>query len=246
LIEHAGSAFVLFEDYDYEMRYGTIRGAEVRHDCTLGSPFTCLDIGSHLSFPDVFHHEGDLFMIPESVSDGTVTLYRARRFPDEWVPEKVLFRGNAADTASWRESDRFYFFTTLHDRDDRGIKTLLFVADSLTGEWRLHSANPVSSDARHARGAGAIFRRHGRLFRPSQNCGPAYGHGLNLEEIVTLSEDRYEERTWCAVDPSALPFPAVGVHTYNRCGALEAIDACVSLGPRVGAPPWVRGGSLVA
>jgi hypothetical protein len=239
LLQRGGSTFLLFEDYDYEKRYGTIGGAEVRGDATLGPPFTCLDLGSHLSFPHVFDHEGETFMIPESLSDGTVTLYRARSFPDDWVREKVLFRGNATDTTSWREGGTFYFFTTLYDRDDRGMKTLLFVANSLTGEWRLHAANPVSSDARHARGAGAIFRQQGRLFRPSQDCAPGYGHGLNLEEIVTLSNDRYEERTWCAVDPTALPFPAIGVHTYNRCGDLEAIDGCVSLGPRVGMPRWV-------
>jgi hypothetical protein len=234
LLKWGGSTFLLFEDYDYEKRYGTIGGAEVRGDSALGPPFTCLDLGSHLSFPHVVDHEGEIFMIPESLSDGTVTLYRARHFPDDWVKEKVLFRGNATDTTSWREGGNFYFFTTLHDRDDRGMKTLLFVANSLTGEWRLHAANPVSSDACHARGAGAIFRQQGHVFRPSQDCGPGYGYGLNLEEIVTLSEDRYEERTWCAVDPSAMPFPAIGVHTYNRCGDLEAIDGCVSLGPRVG------------
>jgi hypothetical protein len=241
LIDHGGRTFLLFEDFEYEKRYGTIRGAEVLDDCTLGSPFTCLDLGYHLSFPHAFDHGGEMFMIPESLSDGTVTLYRARRFPDDWVVEKVLFRGNATDTTSWREGAAFYFFTTLHDRDDRGMKTLLFVADSLTGQWRLHAANPVSSDARHARSAGAIFRRDGHLFRPSQDCGPGYGYGLNLEEIVTLSESRYEERTWCTVDPSALPFPAIGVHAFNRCGDLEAIDGCVSLGPRVRVPGWVPG-----
>jgi hypothetical protein len=243
IFEHGGGTFLLFEDYEYEKRYGTIRGAEVREDCTLGSPFPCLDLGHHLSFPHVFDHDGETFMIPESCSDHTVTLYRARRFPDDWVKEKVLFRGNAADTISWREGGKFYFFTTLHDRDDRGMKTLLFVADSLTGEWRLHPANPVSSDVRHARGAGAIFREQGRLFRPSQDCGPRYGHGLNLEEVVTLSEDRYEERNWCGVEPSALPFPAIGVHTFSRSGDLEAIDACMSLGPRFGLAPRRRAAS---
>jgi hypothetical protein len=239
VVEHGGTTFLLFEDYEYEKRYGSIRGAEVLGDCTLGPPFTCLDLGHHLSFPNVFKHDGETFMIPESLSDGTVTLYRARRFPDVWVKEKVLFRGNATDTASWREGGVFYFFSTLHDRDDRGMKTLLFMADSLTGEWRLHPDNPVSSNARHARSAGAIFRQHGRLFRPSQDCGPGYGYGLNLEEIVTLSEDRYTEQPWCSVDASALPFQAVGVHTFNRCGDLEAIDGCISLGPRIAVPRWV-------
>lgn len=232
LLERGGSTFLLFEDYDYQKGYATIRGAEVQGDCSLGPTFPCLDTGRHLSFPLVFAHEGETFMLPESLADGTVTLYRARHFPDDWVPEKVLFRGKATDTGMWNEGSRFYFFPTLHDRDDRGMKTLLFVADSLTGDWRLHRANPVSSDARHARNAGAIFRREGRLFRPTQDCGPGYGYGLNLEEIVHLSEDRYEERTWCSVEPRALPFPASGVHTFNGSGDLEAIDACLSLGTR--------------
>jgi hypothetical protein len=235
LMERGGSSFLFFEDFDHEKDYGAIGVAEVRGDDSLGPPTACLDLEHHLSFPFVFEHGGEMFMIPESLSDGTVTLYRARGFPHDWVPEKVLFRGNAVDTTCWQEGGRFYFFTTLHERDDRGMKTLIFVADSLTGEWRLHPANPVSSDARDARNAGAVFRRDGRLFRPAQNCGPAYGYGLSLEEIVTLSEDRYEERRWCAVDARALPFPAAGIHTYNACGDLEAIDA--KLGPVTLFPP---------
>jgi hypothetical protein len=232
LFARDANTFVLFEDYDYERGYGTIRGAEVGSDCSLGPHFPCLDLGKHLSFPLVFDHEGETFMIPESLADGTVSLYRARHFPDDWVLEKVLFRGKATDTTCWREGKLFYFFTTLHDRDDRGMKTIVFVADSLTGQWRPHPSNPVSSDARHARNAGRVFRRQGRLFRPSQNCGPGYGYGLNLEEITTLSEDRYEERTWCAIEPSALPFAAIGLHTFDHCDELEAIDACISLGRR--------------
>jgi hypothetical protein len=230
LVERGGVTFLFFEDHDDRTGYAVIRVAEVQADCTLGPPRTALDLGFHLSFPCVFEHDGEMFMLPESLADGTVTLYRATRFPDVWVHEKVLFRGNAADTSLWREGGRCYYFTTLHDRDDRGVKTLLFVADSLTGEWRLHRDNPVSSDARHARNAGAVFRRQGRLFRPSQNGGPSYGYGLNLEEIVTLTDDRYEERPWCTVGPEALPFPAMGVHTYNAAGDLEVIDGCALLG----------------
>jgi hypothetical protein len=238
LCRRDGTTFLFFEDFDFERGYATISRAEVRSDCSLGAMTTCLDPGYHLSFPFVFEHEGDMFMLPESLANGTVTLYRARRFPDEWVEEKVLFRGNAVDTNFWQDGPRFYFFTTLHDRDDRGAKTLLFLADSLIGEWRLHPANPVSSDVREARNAGAIFRRGAHLFRPSQNGGPAYGFGLNLREIVTLSEDRFEERAWCSVDPSALPFPAIGVHTYNSCGDVEAIDCHVRGSSRARRARW--------
>ncbi|HEY3821722.1 MAG TPA: hypothetical protein VGL81_31360 [Polyangiaceae bacterium] len=227
IFEHGGTKFLFFEDFDFERGYGTIRRAEVRSDCSLGVVSTSIDPGYHLSFPFVFEHQGEVFMIPESLANGTVTLYRARRFPDEWLEEKVLFRGNATDTTLWRQGPLFYFFTSLHDRDDRGMKTMLFVADSLTGDWSLHPASPVSSDVREARNAGAIFRRQGRLFRPTQNCGPRYGYGFNLREITALSEDAFEERPWCSVDPSALPFRAIGVHTYNCCGDYEVIDAHV-------------------
>ena len=229
LIDRGGRTLLFFEDFDESKGYASIRWAEVGDDCTVGTPATCLDLGLHLSFPFVFEHDGEVFMIPESIADGTVTLYRARSFPSDWVAEKVLFRGNAADTSLLREGGRFYFFTTLFERNDRGMKTMLFVADALTGAWRLHPGSPVSSDVRHARNGGAVLRRDGRLFRPTQNCGPSYGHGLNLEEIVALDEERYEERPWCAVGPQALPFPAIGVHTYNVCGDLEVIDGCAQL-----------------
>ncbi len=227
LWERDGATFLFFEDLSFERGYAVIASAEVREDCSLARVTTCLDVGHHLSFPYVFQHQGETFMIPESLADGTVTLYRAQRFPDEWVKEKVLFRGNATDTTFWQQGASFFFFTTLHDRDDGGMKGMLFVADSLTGEWRLHPSNPVSSDVRESRNAGAIFRRNGRLFRPTQNCGPMYGYGLNLREIAILSEDRFEERPWCSVGPDALAFPALGVHTYNFCRDIEAIDCRV-------------------
>jgi hypothetical protein len=232
LLARGGQTLLFFEDHDAARGYATIRWAEVRADLTIGPPVTCLDLGYHLSFPFVFEHDGEVFMIPESLADGTVTLYRARSFPTEWVVEKVLFRGNAADTSVCARDGRFYFITTLFERDDRGMKTMLFTADDLTAPWRLHPASPISADVRDARNAGALLRRGDRLFRPTQNCGPSYGYGLNLQEIVAFSPDRYEERPFCAVGPEALPFPAIGVHSYNTAGDLEVIDGCAKLQPR--------------
>ena len=51
------------------------------------------------------------------------------------------------------------------------------------------------------------------------------------QEIVTLTEDAYEERPWCWVDPGRLPIEATGVHTYNRVGDIEVYDARHELTP---------------
>lgn len=231
LFERDGKLYLFVEDFVYDRQFAGISYAEVFADGTVGPATSCLDPGFHLSFPYVFEHEGEIFMLPESLSNGTITLYRATRFPDEWVQDKVLFQGNATDTALHREGGKFYFFTTLFDRDDRGMKTILFVADSLRGAWRMHPSNPISSDVRSGRGAGAIFRRDGRLLRPVQNCGPHYGYGFTLDEILTIDPERYEERPFCWVDPSNLSIPAQGVHTYNFAGDFEVIDS-YTMGPR--------------
>lgn len=231
LFERDGKVYLFVEDFVYDRQFAGISYAEVFADGTLGPATSCLDPGFHLSFPYVFEHEGEIYMLPESLSNGTITLYRAKRFPDQWVQEKVLFQGNATDTALLREGGKFYFFTTLFDRDDRGMKTILFVADSLTGVWRMHPSNPISSDVRVGRGAGTIFRGDGRLLRPVQNCGPCYGYGFTLQEILTIDPERYDERPFCWVDPGNLAIPAQGVHTYNLAGNFEVIDS-YTMGPR--------------
>jgi hypothetical protein len=81
----------------------------------------------------------------------------------------------------------------------------------------------VASDVRVARGAGAVFEASGRLIRPSQDCSVSYGYALNLNEIVSLSESPYRERTICRVDPGWTP-RLEGVHSYSRVGEWEAID----------------------
>jgi hypothetical protein len=74
-----------------------------------------------------------------------------------------------------------------------------------------------------ARGAGSVFEKAGRLIRPSQDCSVSYGFALILNEIVSLTEAPYRERTLCRVDPGWLP-RLEGVHSYSRAGEWEAID----------------------
>ena len=162
-------------------------------------------------------------MIPETSDNGTVELYRCRRFPDAWVLEKVLAHDRAVDTTVWIEDGRYWFFTTTIDPSARAAFLWLFVADSLTGRWIRHPENPISTDVRNARGAGAIFRQNGKLYRPSQDCSGRYGRAFSLNEIATLTPERYAERPVRTVEP----MPGfVGTHTYARCGDIEMIDAC--------------------
>ena len=79
----------------------------------------------------------------------------------------------------------------------------LFHASSPLGDqWHPHPLNPIVSDARYARSAGALITIDGRIYRPSQKCTPHYGHGLNLFEVAVLSTTDYEEHLVSQVLPT--------------------------------------------
>jgi len=224
LFEQDGVTWLFFEDFRYRENHGIVSAAQLNDDGSLGEVHVCLDLPYHLSFPNVFRHDGEIFMIPESRRNGTVELHRATRFPYEWTLETVLFLGNVVDTSLWFDGERWWFFAGMSEPAGHVALTMLFSADDLTGAWTAHPESPISADVRTARNAGAIFASGGKLFRPIQDCAGGYGRSVSFQEIVTLKPDEYAERTALklALPPS---WGFSGAHTYNFCGRFEVIDA---------------------
>jgi len=227
LIEDAGRTWLFFEDCDYAADRGLIACAEVRGG-ELGQPVPVLERPYHLSYPCLFRSRGELYMIPESAANGTVDLYRCTRFPDQWVFEKRLLAQRAVDTTVWVDDERHWFFVTLQEPRGFGTQLWLFYATEPAGEWRSHPANPLSTDVRNSRGAGAILRRNGKLFRPSQDGSRHYGYSFTLNEIAVLDTERYEERPCLTVMPDWAPH-LVATHTYSQSGNIEIIDGCTRI-----------------
>ncbi|WP_127090077.1 hypothetical protein [Aquabacter cavernae] len=232
LFVHEGRTYLFLEDYDYAADRGDIAVMDI----TDGVPQTadiCLATGSHLSYPLVFAHDGALYMIPESMAAGEVALYRAELFPHRWVKEKVLFRGPVVDTTPYLKDGVWYFFATFLAPGTKATSLHLFTADSLTGEWRLHPASPLSNDVRDARCAGRIVEQDGVLYRPAQDCSGTYGRAIRFCRIDRLTPDDYAETPVLEVGPDAVPAfagqPCEGIHTYDRAGRFEVIDAKYSL-----------------
>ena len=65
--------------------------------------------------------------------------------------------------------------------------------------------------------------RHGRLYRPSQNCSGHYGYGFNICEITKLTETDYEERIVARVEPK-WDKNVISTHTFNYEDGLTIID----------------------
>lgn len=222
ILEVDGRPWLFFEDCDYATQRGRISCTEIR-DGAMVNPVTALERPYHLSYPCVFRDGNELYMIPETSSIGTVELYRCVRFPDAWELERELFRGRAVDTTIWIDGGLYWFFSTLQEPRGYATQLWIFYANSLTGKWMPHPASPISTDIRNSRGAGAIFRHNGKLFRPSQDCSKTYGYSFTLNEIVVLDPCRYQETPGVTVGPSWTR-GLKGTHTYSRASQVEVID----------------------
>lgn len=224
-IEHDGRTFLFVEDFAHAAGYGVISVVEFDANGPIGPPRPVLDTGSHLSYPFVFEHEGQVWMVPESAAAGTIDLYRAAVFPDRWVKVATLVPGVVASDATLFEHDgRWWMFATV--RDDGGAYSdalHIWSAPGLSGPWQPHRRNPVLVDIATARPAGRVVRRGGKLIRPFQDCDTGYGAALGLAEITRLDDEEFSQRVETVLRPGPL-WPGSRLHTLNRAGRLECID----------------------
>jgi hypothetical protein len=224
LITQAGRQHLFVEGYDVAVAKGYIAHLPIDSRGRVGAATTVLDLPYHLSYPCVFAHAENVYMVPDSGFNNKVEIYRANDFPLRWERIKVLFHGPAADTTVFFHDGLFWFFVTLFDvHSPSATRLMLFYSPTLLGDLIMHPASPISTDIHVARSAGAIFADQGTWIRPAQNGSETYGGGIRYQRIIRLDTLHYAEEfagelTWDK-------FPgADGTHTYNRSGSVEVID----------------------
>jgi hypothetical protein len=225
LIESENRVYLFFEEIVSATARGHLSVCELRPEGP--SEFkVILQKPYHLSYPCVVEWKGEYYMIPECGEQYTLELYRASSFPYTWQFEKFLQKDIAlVDTTPFFQEGFWYFFTTTIDvMTGGGLETWLFWSDSLDGDWHYHRANPICCDVRRARSAGHLFRRNGRLIRPSQDCSIRYGYAIVLNEVLKLSPTEYQERVDEVIPPSWRP-DIFATHTLNYTPSVEVIDA---------------------
>jgi hypothetical protein len=93
----------------------------------------CLRENHHLSYPFVFRHGQDIYMVPESKSVRCVAAYRAVDFPMRWERCATLARGRLMDATIVPSQGKYWMLSGWHSYWLR-----VFWSHHPLGPYRLH------------------------------------------------------------------------------------------------------------
>lgn len=218
--------WMFYEEFPWATRRGRIAVREMGPGGPVGEAKVILEPPTHLSYPFVFRHEDQWYLMPESNESKRLDIYRATDFPWSWERHATLLDPfDGVDATLHRHSDgRWYLFANLGEPGISYDEELhIFVSDSPFGPFSPHPENPVVADVRRARMAGRLYQSGGQLIRPAQRCAPLYGSGLVLHVVEELSPAAYRERVVQELSPTWND-SLVGLHTINAEDGLSVID----------------------
>lgn len=222
---------VFVEAFDYRIKRATLERHEFglpdlrwRHHATV------MDKPFHLSYPQVFEHDGDTWMVPETYQAGEIALYRAADDSlDQWERECALIGGvPGADASVIEHQGCWWMFYTLVGAGARDQRELHVAhAPDLAGPWSPLATNPVRVNREGARPAGRPFvGRDGVLVLPVQDSSTGYGGATRLLRfpVLTPAHVEIDVGTERLTGDLASATHTDGLHTLTGCGDFTLID----------------------
>ncbi|MEI7460081.1 MAG: hypothetical protein WCK15_11785 [Pirellula sp.] len=144
----------------------------------------------HLSYPFVFEHDGQIYMMPESKSVRRVDIFRAVDFPHKWEFEKTILHGRYMDCSMVQHAGRYWLFAGW-----RSYWLKLFYAPHPLGPWKRHwmpVARPYSRSS--TRPGGRPIHVNGQLVRFAQDNTDYYGQQLRAWSVTRMNRLWYSEK----------------------------------------------------
>ena len=169
----------------------------------------------HLSYPQVFEENGNIYMIPESCKrePGDVCIYEAEEFPLRWKRIGRLIDRPFADCTILKLNGHWYMACYERPPSEHAE---LWHANSLLGPWKRHPMwDKITQTRQLMRCGGRFIEQDGRLYRVAQDCDGFYGIRLWQVPIEEISPSSYREgqaRILIDVQDS----PRGMKHTYNE------------------------------
>lgn len=202
----------LVEEFDYSVGRGRI--ARIMVDKKYNEIKECsiiLDLPTHLSFPVIYHVDGEIYVHPENSASGGSYIYRYNREEDKLVEPQLMVNEPIADAIILNDGDNYRMYAT-RVPDTNGCTLHEYVSHSLFGPY--NHVGEDSFDKNTARMAGMFLTlADGQIIRPAQDCFGDYG------KAVIMYNGHVE---LCRLSPTS--YKHAGIHTFNTLGQTFVID----------------------
>lgn len=228
LFNHSGDLYLFFERFPYNTNKGVISCTKILN----GKPTEVIDVLDkpyHLSYPNIFVEDGEIFMIPECSAAKHLEVYRCVDFPAKWELYSTALEGESvADSIYYRDKNGERWLLTSKESPkvvSHCNELWAYRIDSLKfNKVESHQMNPVVIDASVARNGGTIFEDKGKIYRASQdNSCEMYGKGICISEIIDLSIDSYSEVLVKRIDANNIS-NVIGMHHMDQIKDYFVID----------------------
>lgn len=236
LFEKDGEVYVFYEAYDLIELKGKI-GYSILENGYGTPPNIILDKDYHLSFPNIFVVNNDVYIMPESCEDYTLRLFRAIDFPNKWIEDKILISEIfTCDSVLFPVGNKNYLITSeMYHKVPNALPRACWVKNRIMELDQNY--NPIDKGIIIGEGdygirnGGKMIEENGKIVRVGQNCiDGIYGQGLVLFEVEEICP--YKEREIFNVNAkefanhlrSGIDTDIIGIHTYNSSENYEVVD----------------------
>jgi hypothetical protein len=223
-VEREGGVTFLCEELDADVRphIGRVVAIDFEDEGSF-SITPAIERDYSVTYPYLMHHEGDVYMVPETYQAGEVKLFKATSFPTAWEEVEVMLPIAGVDCTIFHHDGRWWMLGADY-AEGSNDKLFAWYSDNRFGPWTPHPGNPVKLSSASSRPAGTPFVHDGGLYRPSQDCSITYGGRVVISRIVELTPMAFKEEPVTTVEPIPGSPISGGVHTISACGGRTLID----------------------
>ena len=187
---------------------------------------------THMSYPYVFKHQNQYYMIPETGAAGHIALYKARKFPEVWELDTILLDNvkYCDSTVVALNNGEYELISYKQEGTSRLNQKCTLTVFKLDMEKKsLTKLREIPDRHKHNRPAGPMFQHEGKTYRVSQKCDRAYGEAIVVYKVNSDDDKKYINddvvNCFCGNNIQLVDGGKVVLtHTYSQAGGYEVID----------------------
>ena len=154
----------LFYEEKSELNDGVIKGFKTGNLIDWQDLGVILNETCHLSFPFVFEHDHEIYLMPETFDNNCICLYNFTDFPKGCTLNRILMSGVPFIDSHIHKKDGIYYLFTNSSNDE----LRLFYSSDLM-DWTIHPKSPIVIGNKFSRSAGSIVNVDEKNYRVGQD-----------------------------------------------------------------------------